>query len=231
MNILTEHWDNWLTDKYPKDRRMKIIDYTNIRGMSSENFRFLMNEIVRQVDIEVSKTRNTNYLEVGTWHGCSLLSAAVFNPQVQCFAMDNFSEHNAGGDNFKTLTDNINKLNVQNIQFYQGDDYIDLVPLLEKLQKDTDFSIDIYFYDGWHSYDAQYNGLTRVLPFLSKKCIIAVDDCNYGRVQKANNQFLKENLKFTKIFEIFGDPKPAIHTKCNWWNGYQIFTRGYEDIL
>ena len=212
-DILDEFWYNWKIDPFPKDCRMKILEDFGVRGMSSENFRFLINELV--------KRHAKTYLEVGTWHGCSLLSAAMFNPDVRCIGIDNFKHHNKTGENAEILSKNIKRMDVDNVLFINGDDAKDLVPYLER----NGIKIDVYFYDGFHSYESQYNGLTRVLPYMADNCFIAVDDCDYKQVKKANNQFLEENKDFEVVFEISGNSKFSNFHESNWWNGYQIFQR------
>jgi len=195
---------------HPIDRRMKIIDDFGIEGMSTENTRFLINELVRLY----AKT----YLEVGSFKGSTIISASVFNENVRCISIDNFSEFDGAGTNNSVIQKNIIKANVSNIECYNAD-YKDAIK--DIFSNEPELKIDIYFYDGNHSYENQLNGLNVMLPHLSSKCIIFVDDINWDDVKNANNVWLSENPEF-KCHNIFTEA----NSSKTWWNGFSIIYRG-----
>lgn len=211
--ILKENWVDYKKDIYPKDRRMKVIKEKNVLGLNTENVRFFINEVVRKI------ARNGIYLEVGTFQGGSLLSAALFNNSTRCIGIDNFSEIDYG-ENEKILMENISKFDAKNIYFLKMDGREAIENIFAK---EPNLRISVYFYDGNHSYESQLNGLRMVLPFLARECIIIVDDLNWEQVEMSNKAFLKENPNFSSLFKIRtkGDKSE------DWWNGIEILGRGF----
>jgi tRNA G46 methylase TrmB len=158
--ILTECWDDWEEDRYPKDRRMKIIHETiGTPDMSVENTRFLINEIMRRV--------GGVYLEVGVWVGHSLMSAAVHNPHVECVGIENFASH----PDMKRLEYNLKHHIPSNAVVLNGS-YVDIIPRMTEYIDD----VDVYYYDGHHSHEATLLGLYMALPLMKKKSYILLDD-------------------------------------------------------
>jgi len=210
--IIKYFTNNYKTILYPIDRRMDIIKTLNIKGMNTENIRFIINDLVKKY----AKT----YLEIGTYQGSSIISAAIFNNNVRCIAIDNFSQFDNNGVNKSILLNNIKNAEINNIELIDKDYKI---AITELFKNEPNLKIDIYFYDGNHSYENQLNGLNIIKPYLSKSCIIFIDDTNYDRVLKANQHWLTENTDF-KSFNI-DTPKNGHNT---WWNGFSILYRNIE---
>ena len=223
--ILKECWVHYKKDLSPKDRRMSILKEKGVRGMSTENIRFLLNEIVKKF------AKRGTYLEVGIFRGCSLLSAALFNPSTRCIGIDNFSEFNYNSDGWRQ-SDNLNNEeelkknlakfpNTQNIEWYKGD-YKKVIKNL--FAKEPNLKVNVYFYDGEHSYENQLEGLKIMLPYLSKRSIIIVDDLNWEQVEKANTDFIKKNPDFKSVIKI----KTKANCSEDWWNGIEIIAKGLD---
>jgi len=226
--ILQDNWNDYKKDLHPKDRRMNILYKKGIGGlnqcMSTENIMFFINEIVKKF------AKNGTYLEVGIYRGCSLLSAALFNPSTRCIGIDNFSQFNYNSidgwkpsdnlDNVNILKENLKKFdNPKNIEVYNMD-YREAIDHL--FSKDPNLKVNVYYYDGKHSYENQLEGLRTMLPYLAEKCIIFVDDINWKQVERANNDFLKENPDFRSVFKI----KTVDNWSEDWWNGFEVIVRG-----
>jgi tRNA G46 methylase TrmB len=213
-DLLLENWENYKIDLYPKDRRMCILEIKDISGMNTENIRLFINETVRRF------ANNGIYLEVGTFKGSSLLSAALFNLSTHCIGIDNFSQFNPEIKNELILKINFQKFdNPKNIEFY-NQDYEEAIRYL--FYNKPTLKVNVYYYDGWHSYENQIRGLRIMLPHLAYKCVILIDDINKSQVKKANRDFIKENRDFKSVF--------TMRTKGNcsndWWNGLEVITRG-----
>jgi hypothetical protein len=210
QSILKTNWHNWEEDPFPKDRRMTIIqDKIGEPAMSVENTRFLINEIVHQV--------GGVYLEVGVWVGHSLMSAAVYNPNVECMGIENFSEH----PNKERLANSM-KLMPQNATVYDGS-YVDLLPLME----DYAGKITVFYYDGDHSYKGTLLGLDLALPLLAPKSYILLDDLIMSQVRYAKDKFVKNNSEWEEIFCVV-PPIELVekdYTFRNWYNGFCVLER------
>lgn len=212
--VLDEYWADCYSDSNPKDRRMKVIEEKNVHGMNTENIRLLINEIVKRF------AKKGVYLEIGTLKGSSLLSAALFNTSTRCIGIDNFSELDLEGKNEIILRENLEKFgNPKNIEFYNMD-YRDAFKSI--FLKDPNLKINVYYLDGSHKYEDEIKGFNLALPYLSKECAILIDDVTWFQVDMAKKQFLKENHDFKTVFEI----KPKMWQSNDWWNGFQVITRG-----
>lgn len=229
-SILKDCWDNYKSDLFPKDRRMRILEELRVEGMNSENIRFLINETVKRIG------RNAIYLEIGTYRGCSLLSAALFNPHARCIGIDDFSEfrnfsidkalklkHGMDNrDNRDVLVENLEKFGMpKNIRFIHGD-YKDVIEMFFK--KKMRLKVDVFFFDGEHTYESHLEAMNTIKPFLAKDCLILIDDTNWSGPRKASRQFTKENPEFKSIFSV---RTPGNFSK-KWWNGFEVIARGYS---
>ena len=205
--ILETFWEDYTTDPYPINRRMKVLN--EIRGMSTENICLLFNELVR------IHAKGGTYLEVGTFWGRSVLSAALYNPSTRCITIDNFSQF---GGSFGNLQKGLDRFNLPNIEFYNLD-YKDAIAQI--FEKEPDLKVDVYFYDGDHAYQHQVNGLNIMLPYLADNCVILVDDYNLEHVRQANDEFKAANPGFESVLRI-RTPRNADRT---WWNGIEVLMR------
>ncbi len=213
-NILTENWQDYRIDLYPKDRRMSILEQKNVIGMSSENIRFLINEAVRKF------AKEGLYLEVGTFYGNSLLSAALFNPSTRCIGIDNFSQHNPYNENEGIVRNNLGKFShSSNVEFY-NQDYKEGIKRL--FSHEPSCKVNVYYYDGFHHYRDQLQGLEIILPCLAQECVILVDDINLEDVEEANKAFLRKNPDFKSVFKV----RTEKNGSKDWWNGFELITRG-----
>ena len=87
---------------------------------------------------------------------------------------------------------------------------------LNKLDK-----IDIYFFDGDHTYDAQKKALTYYYDVLNNDFIFVVDDWNFVDAQTGTYDAIKElNLKI-KFMTIL--PSKGNGDWDNYWNGIGLF--------
>lgn len=212
--ILKENWVDYNAELHPKDRRMDILREKGVKGMSTENVRFFFNEIVKQY------AKNGIYLEIGMFQGCSLLSSALFNLSTRCIGIDNFSQFDEEGKNQEILIENLSKFNnPKNIEWY-NEDYKKAIENI--FTKEPNLKVNVYFYDGEHSYENQIEGLRIMLPHLAEKCIIVVDDLNCEKAEMANNAFIKENPDFKSIIKI----KTKGNGSEDWWNGIEVIGRG-----
>ena len=191
-----------------------------MEGMSGHKTRHLYNNICA--------LPGAKYLEVGTWKGSSLISALYGNMLGHAYCVDNWSEFNDsvwGTDPYSVFRGNVAR--------HLGE-RSDLT-VLHKNSWDVTIgdvggidNIDIFMYDGEHSYEAQKRAITHYAPFLSKYSIIMIDDweCDWWYVREATYDGIEEaGLKIHYVSEIprmsaFG----AYHCGGNtFWNGCGVF--------
>jgi hypothetical protein len=169
------------------------------------------------------------YVNIGTWNGYSFFAGFLLNPQKTCIGNDNFSlfnkEHSVSslekdkanrnfGDIRSFFYKEFNRIKTKNSIFVEGD----WRKFLGDFRETTDKKIGLYFYDGDHSFNDQFEALERIVPYLSDNPIIFIDDANLEDVKNANEKFLNIHPDFSILYDI--------KTPCNryptWWNGIQI---------
>ena len=149
------------------------IEY-RLMGFSGICFRHLLNNIC--------SFEGANYLEVGTFRGSSLVSAAYGNTSLlnEIHAIDNFSEFIVEESDFHPRDDLNKNLNLyvpegKKIQFHEEDCFSFDLSKLPKIQ--------VYFYDGEHSRESQKKAFTYFEPVFDDIFIAIIDDWEQKQVR------------------------------------------------
>lgn len=174
-----------------------------IEGMSSSKVRHLLNNIC--------SLPGARYLEIGTWAGSTFISALYGNDLSYAIAIDNWSEFGGPLNEFKQNCDRY--LKTSQFDFYSQDCF----QISKDLFKDK---INIYFYDGHHSEEAQEQALTYFDDILDDLFILIVDDWNHPPAKSGTIKGLdKLNYRI-----LYSEELPASHNGDlqNWWNGIFI---------
>jgi len=206
----------------------KYIDLcVNALNNANENKSKLNNNILKMEGMSGLKTRHfynnlldnnflTNYLEIGTWKGSSFISA-MYNNNIEGYCIDNWSQFGGPKDDFhnnvKRFLQN-NKYKIFDEDSFKFD--------VNKLPK-----IDIYMYDGDHTYQAQKDAITHYYNCFNDVFILVVDDWNWFDVQNGTRDGIKE-----KNIEVIWE-KEIKYNECNahtdfsiarveFWNGIYI---------
>ena len=185
----------------------------DVTGMSSPRVCALLNALVRRMDPEEC------YLEVGTWQGLTLLSAALGNFGRTCIGCDKFrlwGRYTGWGVRARLALE-------RNIGRYRGStaDILFHAVSSRRLFAERRISspVGVYFYDGDHSYRGTRANLVAATPFLSDRAVILVDDWNDPAIRAASFDGLGEaGLSILWHRELAGD-----HSRAGWWNGLAVF--------
>ncbi len=201
---------------YNANREISKIDdkILEIEGMSTPKVRHLMNNICNFQDC--------NFLEVGTYMGSTLCSAAYKN-NGSFIGIDNFSEFNTSVDRTSlhdknkiknSLYSNIEKTKQTNISFHESDFFTSQVPINSK--------INVFFYDGIHRYQNQYGNLKILKKSLDKYFIYLVDDyfCKVSEPKKASVSAIND-FGFEVVF--YCELQPNEESKLNYHGGIGAF--------
>lgn len=209
--ILSECWDNWKVDRHPKDRRMLVInEKIGQPSMSVENQHFLINEIVRRF-------RPNFYLEVGTWVGHSLMSAAYQNEDTACVGIEDFSRHPDNERLQKTFLD----MHPTNAWVCEGS-FEDVIPQLKEMIG----KVGVYYYDGDHAHCSTMLGLYMALPLLAPHSFILIDDLVMEPVHHAKTRFLDANPEWEEVMYIKPKREECVENIFrNWYNGFCVLER------
>lgn len=181
----------------------------SLEGMSGHKTRHLYNALCSLPGIR--------YLEVGTWKGSSLIAALYKNPRCRAYCVDNWSEF-GGREDF-----------LQNIQKYVPEHNLTVLDqdCWSLTPQDIPEPIDVFLYDGAHTYEDQKRAIAHFAPFLAQRSVIVVDDwmCDWVDVKRGTLDGLKEApLKVMLSVEIPLVNTTAFHTGGDtFWNGCGVF--------
>ncbi len=166
-------------------------------GLSSPKIWHLLNNLC-----EGKKT----YFEIGTYMGSSLL-AATYGHDIKPIAVDNFCMKPKTRNHFFQ-----NVKHMKNLQFMEQDAFTIDLKLMPK--------INVYFFDGEHSYDSQYKALTYFIDAMADEFIFIVDDWNTKEAEYATLKAIDDlNLDLIEMEERKCENKD----KESWWCGVAVF--------
>ena len=182
----------------------------NLEGMSSHGNRLLLNHLCSGAG---------NYLEIGSWKGSTFISAMYKNPQIFGTSIDHHQEFK--DSIFKTNADELkqncsrNLVNGENYELITADCFGDKVGLTKKY--------DIYFYDGFHTYDCQYKAITEYYKHLKSAFIYVCDDYSTDGVERATKDAFRDmDIQVISDHKLFGHQMILESTKRGFWNGFYV---------
>lgn len=152
------------------------------------------------------------FVNVGVWHGFTLLAGIVGNPEKKCVGVDNFSQF--GGPRSEFLK-RFEQIKSGNHTFYD----MDYVDYFSTVHRDP---IGFYIYDGGHEYGDQLKGLRLAEPFFSKNCVVLVDDVNWPEPRNATLDFISQSSNQYRVLLDVATPGNCHPT---FWNGVLVFER------
>jgi len=162
------------------------------------------------------------YLEIGTWKGRTLLSAAFQNRGRTCYACDKFRIWGRwtkwGYRARRELHRNIERYRDQcaDIRFFHMKS--------ERLFRNGLIAppIGVYFYDGDHGYPLTRASVMAAAPLLSRRAVLLVDDWNDQVIQRAT----RDGIRDAKLEIIWEREFEGDHTQTGWWDGLGVFYLG-----
>jgi hypothetical protein len=184
-----------------------------VEGLSSPRVCAFLNQLVKRLGPE------ERYLEVGTFRGRTLLSAAYENLGKTCIGCDRFRFWGRfTGPGFLAK-----RALYENIQRYQSDSAnIEFHPVSSRrlfAEQRVKGPIGVYFYDGDHSYESTFHGIVSAAPLLSERAVVLVDDWNDPVIRMATDDaFSRAELR-----ELWRRELPGDHSERGWWNGLGVF--------
>ena len=155
---------------------------------------------------------NCTFVNVGVWHGFSLLSGMIDNAEKRCIGIDNFAWF---GKPRQAFLERFNKYKSSNHYFHE----MDCIEYFSKVHKDP---IGFYAYDGPHGYDDQLRALQTTEPFFSRNCVIVIDDTNWSEPHRAAMDFISQS---SYEYTILLDKTTSRNGHPTLWNGIMIIQR------
>jgi predicted O-methyltransferase YrrM len=174
----------------------------DVPGLAKPNNLALLNVAARCLDADES------YVEVGTYHGTSLVSAHLGN-DGDFVALDNWS---LGDGSRAQLEANLAGFGLD-ATLIEGDAF----ETLRSAALDG-IAIGVYYYDNGHEYEQQLDGMRLVEPYLASPSLVIVDDTDWERVERAVDDYLAAQPRATEIYRVEG--KDRGHPE--WWEGMRV---------
>lgn len=174
---------------------------SKLEGLSSPKVWHLLNNLCANVN---------SYMEVGCFKGSTMLAALYENP-VYAFAIDNFMMEPKTRDKFFDNTKDAK------FEFYEGDCFSSD---LRKIKQ----PIELYFYDGSHTAEAQYKALTYFAGCLAEEFIYVCDDWDLSKMKTCSLSAIKDlGYRLVEMHELKGHTAGSLEArKSGWWGGIGV---------
>lgn len=182
-----------------------VCTLADVPRMSTVMFGMILAEAVRQMP------PGSAYLNVGVWHGFSLLAGMAGNPDRPCIGVDNFSEFGGPREEFLRRFE---RMRSPCHQFFDED--------AEAYFRHHTSPISVYFYDGHHGYESQKQGLALAHPFLVPGALVFIDDTNWDAPRQATLAFLSEH---PDDYRIIADIRTPSNGHPTLWNGVMVLRK------
>jgi hypothetical protein len=177
---------------------------TQVRGMSGESIRQLLNGLVAKADV---------YMECGLYCGLSFTSAMQHNTLLKrAIAIDLWAEFTQGG----RINPRAEFLAAVE-KFYPKDVPLSLIERDHWSVTELPAKPDLFYYDGDHSESSQARALTHFGPMCADEFTYCCDDWNWERVRKGTMKGLD---RFTILDQW--EKRVASDNDAQWWNGFYV---------
>jgi predicted O-methyltransferase YrrM len=203
LEELPRLFEDFPRSEHPLDRRfLPVVE--GVENLARENNLALINLAARCLD------PGEAYVEVGVFHGASLIAAMLGNEDRRFIGIDSFAFRDATREKVET---NLARFGLDVPELVVGDAF-ELVP--SGALGDT--AIGVWYYDAAHSYEAQVEGLRIAEPWLAPGALVIVDDTDWEHVGRAMDDYLASQPYARRILSIDGKSRGA----PQWWEGMQV---------
>lgn len=203
LEELPRLFDDYPASEHPKDRRFQRVA-EEVENLARENNLALVNLAVSCLGAGEA------YVEIGVYHGASLIAAMLGNEGKRCVGVDSFGFRDATLDK---VEENVARFGLPRPEIVVGDAF-ELVPSGAL----GDISVGVWYYDASHSYEAQLEGLRIAEPLLAPGALVIVDDTDWDDVARAMDDYLAEQPRVRRILTLDGKDRGA----PQWWEGMQV---------
>jgi hypothetical protein len=195
--------DNTLLPERGNELRQQLAPVMGMARMSTFAVAALINHAVAALP------EGHAYVNVGVWHGFTLLAGMAGQPQQRCVGIDDFSQFGGPRQGF---LERFNARRGPAHSFHDGDyrDYFRRVHM---------GAIGFYLYDGAHSYDHQIEGLRAAEQFFAPECYVLIDDVNWAAPRRAALDFIASS---SRRYEMVLDRSTAHNKHPTFWNGLML---------
>lgn len=202
---LLAHLDELISER-PYDARnerfREIIQSTG--GMATPNKLALLNGAARTLETGEA------FVEVGTYKGTSIIGASSGIAEKPFYTIDDFSLFS--GPRQECL-ENLAAHAGPNVHLVEGDVWTILA------NPPWQGPVGVYFFDGGHEFQDQWNAFVAIEPLLADDALIIVDDTRFTQVRAANRAYTAGRREFTRLLAF----RSAYNGEPMWWNGIEVY--------
>jgi predicted O-methyltransferase YrrM len=203
LEELPRLFEDFPRSEHPRDRRFAPIA-EGVQNLARENNLALLNLAAQCVD------PGEAYVEVGVFHGASLIAAMLGNEDKRFVGIDSFAFRDTA---LEKVERNLARFGLEVPELIVGDAF-ELVPAGAL----GDTAIGVWYYDAAHSYEAQVAGLRIAEPWLARGALLIVDDTDWEDVDRAMDDYVASQTRARRILTIDGSSRGA----PQWWEGMQV---------
>ena len=203
LEELRRLFEDFPHSEHPRDRRFQAVA-EDVENLARENNLALLNVAAGCLE------GNEAYVEIGVFHGASLIAAMLGNEGKRFVGVDSFGFRDAS---LERVHANLAAFGLAPPEIVVGDAF-ELVPAGVL----GDVPIGVWYYDAAHSYEAQLDGLRIAEPLLAPGALVIVDDTDWDDVARAMDDYLAEQTRATRILTLDGKSRGA----PQWWEGMQV---------
>lgn len=193
-------FDDFPRSEHPRDRRFaRVVE--EVENLTRENNLALLNLAVSLLG------EGETFVEVGSFHGASLVAALLGNETRDVVAVDAFTFRDASR---ASLEANLRRFGLEPPEILEGDVF-ELLPGGALGGR----RVGLYYYDAAHDYDSQLRALQVAEPWLAPGAVLLVDDSDWEDVAGAVEDYLAGQPRASRLFEIGGSSRGQPW----WWEG------------
>lgn len=196
-------FEDFPRSEHPIDRRFASVA-DDVENLARENNLALLNLAASCLD------DGESYVEIGVFHGASLIAAMTGNEGKRFVGIDSFEFRDAG---LEKVEANLARFGLPRPEILVGDAF-ELVPAGAL----DGTLVGIWYYDASHSYEAQLQGLRIAEPLLAPGALVIVDDTDWEDVDRALDDYLAGQPRARRLLTLDGSTRGAPH----WWEGMQV---------
>ena len=203
LEELPRLFEDYPRSEHPRDRRLASVA-EGVENYARENNLALVNLAASCLG------EGEAYVEIGVFHGASLIAAMLGNEGKRFIGVDSFAFRDTSLEKVRA---NLARYGLDIPEILVGDAF-DLVPAGAL----GDTKVGVWYYDAAHSFDAQVDGLRIAEPLLVPGALVIVDDTDWDDVERALDAYLAEQPRARRVLTIEGSTRGA----PQWWEGMQV---------
>jgi predicted O-methyltransferase YrrM len=203
LEELPRLFEDYPRSEYPRDRRFQSVA-EDVENLARENNLALINLAASCLE------EGEAYVEIGVYHGASLIAAMLGNEGRRFIGVDSFGFREASPEKVEA---NLTRYGLEVPEIVVGDAF-ELVPAGAL----GETRVGVWYYDAAHSFEAQVEGLRIAEPLLVPGALVIVDDTDWEDVERAMDAYLAEQPRARRLLTIEGNTRGA----PQWWEGMQV---------